>query len=323
MINQEVMSAAQNLDTATDLEKFFEKHLCMMSVGLPTRISKCLTHSQDIHVGNIVINKYDCRGNRFGRRRPDQIREDHSDYYLVLVPHSGTTGLSQNGRDVKIPQGSFCFLTARRPFFASRIGIGESESFSDVFVRIPGPLLRERVPYIDEGCAVPVAFRPGASHIMKTLFDAALEDGRYLSDTQAKLFSVSVVDAVANAALGAKELDGLRETLSQPAHERVFNCARDFIISRLSDPDLRVMMVAEHCHVSVRRLQAAFAKQSESVELFITENRLQRCRAALRNPNLKYQPISDLAANWGFKDASHFSHAYNRRFGLAPSRDRG
>jgi transcriptional regulator GlxA family with amidase domain len=120
-----------------------------------------------------------------------------------------------------------------------------------------------------------------------------------------------------------KELDGMRKILSQPAHERIFNSARDFIISRLSDPDLRVTTVAEHCHLSVRCIQAAFARKSQSVELFITENRLQRCRAALRDPNLKYQPIADLAANCGFKDASHFSHAYSRRFGLAPSRDRG
>ncbi len=167
IIDQHAKSAAGNSNTATELEKIFEQHLFMMSVDIPSRISICRTHYLGMHFGNVVITQCDCSGNRVGRRRPDQIREEHADYYMVLVPNLGTTGLSQNGRKVTIPPQSFCFMTARRPFFAFRVGVGESESFNDIVVKVPGPLMRERVPYIDQGCAVPIAFRPGATRIMK------------------------------------------------------------------------------------------------------------------------------------------------------------
>ncbi|MQS17113.1 helix-turn-helix domain-containing protein [Streptomyces kaniharaensis] len=94
--------------------------------------------------------------------------------------------------------------------------------------------------------------------------------------------------------------------------------AKDIADSLLADPGLSAAMLAGRLNVSVRTLHRAFATTQESVTAYIRRRRLEEARLALSS-----QPgrpaISEIAAHWQFADSSHFSRAFKRQYGQAPT----
>jgi AraC-like DNA-binding protein len=312
---------ARRSDSA-DLEKVLGQQSCGMSVDVPIERQKCTTQLQSVNIDALVVARYDGSGYRIGRRRPDHIRADHSDFFLLTIPLVGRVGICQDGRDIVFGEEEFALMATVRPFMSFLSGFKQSESFSTLQVRIPGPLMRQRAPNIDAVCSTSIDVCHGAGSIMKSVIDAALRYGPDLSEQQARSFSAILIDVIANAALPVLEQTEFYKAERKTAKVNIRERAKRFILSNLSDPNLRVPAVANHCHVSLRYLHAAFAQTSESVEAFIKEVRLQQCRTVLRDASLRDRPIATLAAEWGFDDPAYFSNAYKTRFGIPPSHDR-
>jgi AraC-like DNA-binding protein len=50
----------------------------------------------------------------------------------------------------------------------------------------------------------------------------------------------------------------------------------------------------------------------------VLENRLDTCRAALRDDRQRALNISEIAYRWGFSDLSHFNKTFRQRFDCTP-----
>jgi AraC-like DNA-binding protein len=96
--------------------------------------------------------------------------------------------------------------------------------------------------------------------------------------------------------------------------------ARDLADQWLTHPDLSPDVLARQLNVSVRTLQRAFALEGDSVAAYLRARRLAEARKALTTPTLSGDRpgISEIAARWQFADASHFSRAFRRRYGMTP-----
>jgi transcriptional regulator GlxA family with amidase domain len=78
--------------------------------------------------------------------------------------------------------------------------------------------------------------------------------------------------------------------------------------------------IAKAAGVSVRHLERLFAEHLDvAIHQHYVSIRLARARMLLRQTSL---PLSQVGAECGFPDASHFARVYRRRFGSAPSADR-
>ena len=131
-----------------------------------------------------------------------------------------------------------------------------------------------------------------------------------------------LIDMVANSISGAPELDRQLSLSLQSTPQRILAKAKAYIESHLSNPELNLRLIAQHCNVSVRSLQSAFASSSMTVTALILERRLLHCRAALKNPALHEEPVTRIAMTWGFNSPAYFSQVYKDRFGITPSADR-
>jgi AraC-like DNA-binding protein len=97
--------------------------------------------------------------------------------------------------------------------------------------------------------------------------------------------------------------------------ERVLGYVED----NLGDPALSPAIVAAAHFVSIRTLYSAFEALDMSLAAHIRTRRLARCYADLI---ITDDSVGDIAARWGFVSAPHFSRAFARQYGFAPSRAR-
>lgn len=93
--------------------------------------------------------------------------------------------------------------------------------------------------------------------------------------------------------------------------------ARDLADRMLADPELSVGLLARELCVSVRALQRAFTAEGEPATAYIRRRRLEEARLALSVPSGRLT-VTQIAAHWGFADASHFTRAFKARYGCAP-----
>ncbi|HEY0940324.1 MAG TPA: helix-turn-helix domain-containing protein [Steroidobacter sp.] len=92
----------------------------------------------------------------------------------------------------------------------------------------------------------------------------------------------------------------------------------DYVERNLSNADLGPASIAEAHRISTRYLHMLFNEEGLSISKTILQRRLMRCKADLSAPALKHLSISDIAFEWGFQDASYFTRAFRREFGMSP-----
>ena len=89
---------------------------------------------------------------------------------------------------------------------------------------------------------------------------------------------------------------------------------------RLGDPALTPAAVAAATALWPRYVHRLWAQESpETLGRHILRRRLERARADLEHGD---GTVTQAAFRWGFRSPAHFSRAYRRHFGVAPSQHR-
>jgi AraC-like DNA-binding protein len=95
-----------------------------------------------------------------------------------------------------------------------------------------------------------------------------------------------------------------------------------YIQRHLAEDTLNAEQLASCLFISERQLSRLFAQQGTSVQRYIWQQRLVRCREDITNPNMNNWSISDIAFHWGFNHSAHFSRRYREKFGESPTETR-
>ncbi|MGQ7933375.1 helix-turn-helix domain-containing protein [Paraburkholderia sp. D1E] len=128
-----------------------------------------------------------------------------------------------------------------------------------------------------------------------------LDTRRFQWDAAARLGAALVADAGTMTGTQAPGLDFARIDRWLRAH--------------LSEP-LRIADLAAHCGFGMRRFHQLFIDAfGETPHRYLQRLRLDTSLGLLSDPRLS---LSDIALEIGFGDQSAYTHAFTRRFGLAP-----
>jgi AraC family transcriptional activator of tynA and feaB len=281
-----------------------------------------VTDYRGVRVGSVDVFRYAGLGAHCASRRLQHIREDRLSDYLVTIPVQARLGITQDGNTASAEPGSFVLLSTAKPFDASVSGGRTSDPFFALHTRISGAQLRQRIPQIDAYCDRPLPLRAGTGAIMQRMCELAIEEGGSLSGHEAGRFGTMLIDAVVNATADAPEIPVQDRRPRAMAYARIWSQSCRFVGDNLSNPALDLGLIAEHCRVSRRYIQAVFADYGKSVSTYIRDIRLQHCRAALQDARNAHLPITHIATTFGFSDLPYFCRAYRARFGLSPTKDR-
>ncbi|AOJ73035.1 MULTISPECIES: helix-turn-helix domain-containing protein [Burkholderia] len=106
----------------------------------------------------------------------------------------------------------------------------------------------------------------------------------------------------------------------QPAAGLDFARIDRWLRAHLAEP-LRIADLAAHCGFGMRRFHQLFCDAfGETPHRYLQRLRLDAAVVLLGDPK---RSLADIAGEIGFADQSAFTHAFTKRFGLAPGRWRG
>jgi AraC-like DNA-binding protein len=291
---------------------------CDLGTDEEAGIEVQLTRAQ---TGTINLLQYRSEGRQWCARRGTHLRSDPGDEFLVYLPRTARISIEQQGRSSVIQPGQLGVLSSAHAYRGD-IGPDEDRSFLSYHLRVPGPLLRERLPTIDDlvGYGLPLAAETNDvfNHVLPLIFAQAARGGERVVE----MWCSALVEMLcATIEQGRKSLP---ESATRPVRPRdtARMRAQELILSRLSDPELNVAGIARQLNMSQRYLHTIFGGSGESLCRWIRRQRLEHCRRDLLNQELRDRKIAETAYRWGFSDLAHFSRAYKSAFGASPSHDR-
>jgi AraC-like DNA-binding protein len=240
-----------------------------------------------------------------GRRGKAEIAQLQQPLFGILYILKGREKLTQGGREIMLEQGSFTLWDSTRP-----IAFGLPQDLEKITLLLPQELVAERLPQAEDLVLRPVSGRRGPGALFATHLRALAREGATLPLSGAAPILRATLDLLATS-LGAVE-----DAADGGYHRAVRRRIQEFILQNLSDPGLGPDDIARAAGISERQLHRLFQSGGHTVERWIWQQRLHRCREdLLTQPRAR---ISEIAFAHGFSDAAHFSRTFRDMFGVSP-----
>ena len=256
-------------------------------------------------------------------RTPRQVREFDPEFYSIVLPVSGRVLLEQGGRQAVLKDGLLALYTSSQPFRVhvdapegATSGASEASTASLLRVQVPRALLPLPAARLEEMVAAPLPGTSGVGALLTAFLDRLSADACEYTPADLSRLGNVLVDLL-NATLAHRlDADGPRHLAQSILPLRI----TAFVDQNLEEPGLSPSSIAAAHHISVSYLHRLFhAHHTTTVGAYIRDQRLERARRDLTDPQLRALPIHRIAARWGFPDHATFTRAFRARFGVPPS----
>lgn len=238
-------------------------------------------------------------------RTAGQVRSEPDDDLWLGFMDRSAGALEQGGRHASLGARDIVLYDADQPF---RFDFGGQAAH---LMRIPRRLLAQRVRGVERLTAVVLdERRPGLVPLREMLLQAVVHPSVQADAAMAARFGETLLELL------VLSLE-LQDAPGRAAERDLYAVAMRHIRAHLADPDLSPEGVAQAIHVSPRTLVRAFARHQKTPMATIWHERLLSSRLAIEQGRAR--SVSQAALDNGFTDFSHFSHAFRKAFGTAPS----
>jgi AraC family transcriptional regulator, positive regulator of tynA and feaB len=229
--------------------------------------------------------------------------------YLLLTPEQHDMQLTSEGSGtIRVRAGEFCLIDQARAY-----EVIHGDAVRTFCIDVPRQRLDERMAGAQN--VVGQLVRPesrNARVLLALMRSLGNEVGRCGEGGLSPATGESLLGLI--AATFTECLDP-RAARGIEARARAF---RDYIESRLTDPELKPNEVAFHFGISPRYLRTVLSADGEGFSSYILRRRLERCARLLRDPDWSRINITEIAFQSGFSNVTHFGQAFKARYGLTP-----
>ena len=240
-----------------------------------------------------------------GRRGKAEIAQLEQPLFGILYILKGRENLVQAGREVTLEQGSFTLWDSTQP-----ISFGLPQDLEKITLLLPQELVADRLPQAEDLVLRPVSGQRGPGALFATHLRALAREGAALPLSGTAPILRATLDLLAIS------LTAIEDDADGSYHRAMRRRIQEFVLQNLADPGLCPEDIARAAGISERQLHRLFQAGGQSVERWIWQQRLQRCRDdLLARPGAR---ISEIAFAHGFSDAAHFSRSFRDMFGVSP-----
>ena len=258
--------------------------------------------------GYRLVHLTAARGGVIGRRTRLQIAQDHEALYNLIYVAEGSQCLTLGDREMRLGPGTFGLWDSTEP-----MNFNTGEGLRQITFSVPRRRLDEALPGCEQFCGRLMDAHSGIGKLFVDHMLALESSFGELSGTQARAVLEATTELLV-ATLRAK-----LPTLAAPRRPGdPLRPIMDAIDRQLDDPGLTPQRVAQVHGISERHLYRLFAEANTTPAAWIRQRRLERCRHDLVSPVSRHRGVLDIAARWGFFDASAFCRAFRQAYGVSP-----
>lgn len=260
-------------------------------------------------VGALNMIRMDATSHRVYRQstRPAFPTDDH---YKLLLQLKGHGEFHQNGHYARLQPGDWNLYDPQIPYSFSNLG-----STSLLVVLVPRNRLKGfRLPSTHAATlgqkrlqGMPLMFASFLGSMAEQLPMLPNAIGQSMSETLLGLLTSTM------------SIDQEGTAVQTPMPSVLMARVRQFIQAHLAEPDLTIERIAREMRCSKRYLHKVFEDSDCSIERYIWQARLERCRTLLAAPEERRRSISEIAYACGFNSSAHFCRMFKRQFGFSPT----
>jgi AraC-like DNA-binding protein len=286
---------------------------CKVFVNHECRLEGTTSFRATIHhaaLDQLEISHVESDGLRESTRCARGIPHDEDKVFFLCAQLSGTSIMTQDGRDGAMRPGEFIILDAQRTctnFFPG--------PYSLLVVKIPHRAMKARVASSSQLTACTISGATGIGALTSEFIRMIPERLDALTSTARAQIGEQVLDLVA---LSLASYSTAEKPSLSSARAVALLQLRTVIEARLDDPSLDPESAAAAAGISVRYANALLANEGTSLLRLIVTRRLDRCRRALEDPAQAHRSIAEIAYAWGFSNVSHFTRRFKATFGRTP-----
>ncbi len=247
-------------------------------------------------------------------------------YYLLVLPTQGQAVFHFDGRNIEVSPKEAVLISPDRRFHFK-----VSHDYEQILLRLDRPAIadawcrltaQEHAPDICFDPVIPLN-TAGWQALLPMLQWVVRCSGLGQDTAQAALLAQTEMLVATTLLLHQPHNMAARLwPAPPPSAPRAIRRAQAYMLEHLGE-HLPVAMVASHCGLSVRRLQALFQDECRQSPLqWLRLQRLQAVRQALSQAG-DAGKVSETAARFGFTHLGEFSQAYRQAFGETPRQTRG
>jgi AraC family transcriptional regulator, positive regulator of tynA and feaB len=232
--------------------------------------------------------------------------------FSLLLCLQGNVQLTQYGRQVRLAAGDFALQDSHAP---CRISFGETNR--SMSLRLTDERLRRFLPAPEDLCAQRMDGSRGLARVVSRMLPGIwLQVAEGLPEEFGEVVAKNLLEMVATC----YAVQGPRTTGRSSASKRVrASQIKRMLEERLSERDLSAKKIADSLQISTRYVHRLLAAENETVSEYVLRRRLEEAAGQLRSPVWQGHTTFEIASNWGFGSAAHFSRKFRNRFGQSPT----
>ncbi len=259
-------------------------------------------------LGSTELSQVVSQSIRYDRRQAD-LRTLPQDDIFISVMKSGEGYFDQNHRQVRHQRGDILIYDSAKPYC-----FNYTTDYKATLLRIPRPLLQAKLAGLDDlGGTIINNTSPFGRLIHSVMNNAEVIATTPELTSDAEAFIIPTLDVITTA-ISRATTDN--DNFSASTHGKFLNEIKHYMRQHLTDEELTLDSVAQAKNISLRTLSRLFAEAGETPRHWLQEQRLSGAYNALLQKRVGN--ITEAALTFGYKDLSHFSRAFKKRYGHSP-----
>ncbi len=228
---------------------------------------------------------------------------------FVSLQKQGQTHIKQDDRECITQPGDIFIFDPSNPFEL------ETSCTHVYSMYLPRRALLEHAPRIGSLTALRIDGRQGTGALLRIMFDELFAMAPDLKPQALGPIANIMPQLVSTALLSLEQYDAVG-----PSRMNAFHKSRilTFIQANLRDPGLCAASIARGVGLSTRYVYQLFEDEATSPMKWIWTKRLEQCHREISSPAMRNKTISEIAYDWGFSDAAHFSRSFKAMYGQTP-----
>jgi AraC family transcriptional regulator, positive regulator of tynA and feaB len=233
--------------------------------------------------------------------------------FSLLLCLQGSVHVTQYGQQIRLAAGDFTLQDSHAP---CRICFGETNR--SVSLRLTDETLRKFLPVPEDFCAQRMDGSRGLARVVSRMLPGIwMQVAEGLPEKFGEPVARNFLEMLATcyAMQGPRTKAGSSSTGGRVRASQV----RQLLETRLRERDLSARKVADSLQISTRYVHRLLAADDETVSEYVLRRRLEEAAGQLRSPVWKGHTTLQIASNWGFGSAAHFSRSFKSQFGQTPT----